>query len=113
VRWEGISTIVLTVVVLLVSFLPDTVIVVSTYFGVKYRTAALRTDRLTYLNIMGNFFIYSLTVPSFREFLKLKMSAILSSLRQTNRRIAPLRRTDPRQPAAPKQNIRDIQDTPI
>jgi hypothetical protein len=75
--------------------------------------SVLRTDRLTFLNIMANFFIYSLTVPSFREFLKLKMSAILSTLRQTYRHTAPQRRTDPRQPAAPKQKIWDVQDTPI
>ena len=114
VRWKGITTVVLTVVVLLVSFLPTNVVLVSSKIGVKYSSTLWRTiSKLSYLNIMANFFIYSLTVPSFREFLKLKMSAILSTLRQTNRQRVPQRRTDPRQAAAPRQNILNIQDTPV
>jgi hypothetical protein len=114
VKWEGITTVVLTVVVLLVSYLPYTVSLVSSVFGVKYSSNLWRTfSRLTYLNIMANFFIYSLTVPSFREFLKLKMFAILSTHRQINRQIVPERRTDPRQAAAPRQNILNIQETLI
>ena len=114
VKWKGVTTVVLTVVVLLVSFLPYVVVLMSHIFGVKYSGTLWRASiRITYLNIMANFFIYSLTVPSFREFLKLKMSAILSTLRQTNRQIVPQRRTDPRQAAAPRQNILNIQDTPV
>jgi hypothetical protein len=110
VRWKGINIVVLTVVVYLASYLPYTLILVSSIFGVKYSSTLWRAViRLAYLNIMANFFIYSLTVPSFREFLKLKMSAILSRLRQTNRQ----RRIDPRQAAAPRQNILDIQETPV
>jgi hypothetical protein len=114
VRWKGITTVVLTAVVLLVSFLPYNVVWVLSLFAVKYSSTLWRTVfKLNYFNIMANFFIYSLTVPSFREFLKLKMFAILSTLRQTNQQRVPQRRTDPRQAAAPRQNTINIQDTPV
>jgi hypothetical protein len=43
VRWKGIITIVLTVVVLLVSFLPSSAIIVSSSFGVKHSSTVERT----------------------------------------------------------------------
>jgi hypothetical protein len=105
VKWQGITIVVLTVVVLLVSYLPHNVFIVSSHFGLKHSSTVKRIlYRLTYLNIMANFFIYSLTVPSFREFLKLKMSAIQR---------VPQRRPYPRQAAAPRQNILNIQDITV
>jgi hypothetical protein len=90
-RWEGIATVLLTVLVLLVSCLPLVLILtMSLSVQANYSSTLWRTlGKLNYLNIMSNLFVYSVTVPSFREFLKLKMCAILSVLRQTNRKITP------------------------
>ena len=85
-RWHGIMTVFLTASVYTVSYLPITV-----YFIVKpfvrpdqgpgplfvfYRIAICSLS----FNILSNFFIYSLTVTSFRSFLKTKFREAASFL---------------------------------
>ena len=81
-KWMGVFTVLLTVGVLMISCLPNVLmIVLRDGLGVKYSSTTWHTIvHLQYLNIMGNFFVYSLTVRSFRRFLKLKISLLLSSL---------------------------------
>ena len=87
-RWQGMVTVSATAVVFLVSTLPPTV----TYFifvADRERRKKLMTESygmylflnrvsyfLGYLNIMSNFYIYSFTVSSFRNFLKAKTALI-------------------------------------
>ena len=93
VRWEGITTVLLTVGVLLVSHLP--------WFVVCATDVVLRREHsptawravlyLQYLNITANFFVYSLSVRSFRHFLRQQAALLISVMRgsaanrQTNR----------------------------
>ena len=74
-RWQGILTVLLTGTLYCVSYLPFTVYNILEPFVLKnppdksFITFRRISDYLTLLNIMSNFFIYSLTVPSFRKFL--------------------------------------------
>ena len=76
-RWQGIVTVVATAVVYCVSMLPGSFSIFSK------RPNDIVTDRifesLITLNIICNFYIYSLTIPSFRHF-------IASKARQISRR---------------------------
>ena len=47
------------------------------------------SEYLTYLNIMSNFFIYSLTIPSFRRFLKSIISRPNTFLFIPKRKVGP------------------------
>ena len=91
VRWQGITTVVLTATVYTLSILPITVYFVAEpmvekdpfapgpFFIEFYRIA---TSVLNY-NILANFFVYSLTVDSFRSFLKKQFRNIISFLYNT------------------------------
>ena len=73
VRREGVLTVLLTVTVFLVSLLPYFVTSVFKSVGVMDKTVYRATYFLSFLNTMANFFIYLLSVSSFREFLKAKL----------------------------------------
>jgi hypothetical protein len=78
-RWEGITTVLLTVLVLLVSYLPHGVVTVTSFIGLQHSSTLRRAMKnFTFLNITANFFIYCLTIRSFRLFLKLKISELIN-----------------------------------
>jgi uncharacterized membrane protein len=91
-RWEGVTTVLITAVVFLISYLPyGALVVTSAVVGVEYGSALWRaTNNLTYLNIMANFFVYCLTIRSFRLFLKLKISELLTLLKRCSQQTAQL-----------------------
>ena len=96
-RWMGVATVILTVGLYQLSQLPMTVVIISHYvLGVEPSSTTFRASmQVTHLNIMANFFVYALTVRSFRTFLKLKMTFLLSFLRMSRRpRGAPIRCED-------------------
>lgn len=81
-KWQGIMTVVLTASAYIVSYLPVTVYFIAAnfvkmnfedlgWFHLDYHRVAVS---LTHTNIMANFFVYSLTVESFRIFLKQTMT---------------------------------------
>ena len=75
VRWQGILAVVLTGTVFVISFGP--LVWVGVTPDVHYNTNTIRAANfLTNLNVVANFFIYALTVQSFREFLKEKVMII-------------------------------------
>ena len=87
-RWQGIMTVVLTATVYSVSFLPVTIYYIAEPSMVKeqepgpffvefYRVAVCALN----FNILANILVYSMTVTSFREFLKtmFKQTAYLLS----------------------------------
>ena len=85
-RWQGITTVVLTATVYLTSFLPYTIYFFAEpfmkndpnkpgLFHIQYYRFA---GGINNINILSNFFIYSLTVTSFRKFLVTKFYEILS-----------------------------------
>ena len=90
VRWQGIMAVVLTAAVYSVSFVPYTVYCTAEPFVTKnperpgpFFIAFYRVScAFVTFNILSNFFIYSLTVTSFRNFLKRKFMAKASSYYQ-------------------------------
>ena len=73
VRWQGILAVLLTGTIFVISFGP--LIWLGVTPDVHYDTDSLRAANfLSNLNVVANFFIYALTVQSFRELLKEKLT---------------------------------------
>ena len=82
VRWEGILTVILTGAVVVISFGPIALLWLAP--SINFSPTILRTFGVLFnLNVMTNFFIYAMTVQSFREFLKEKTGLILNKLCRT------------------------------
>ena len=77
-RWEGVTTVLATVAVYLLTTLPplaEAIAVLAKYkFSMSASHAAYQLMRVA---VMTNFFIYCLTVSSFREFLKSSILPLL------------------------------------
>ena len=86
-RKEGVITVLLTVLVLFISYLPYSITFVAWLQGIQYSETAWRAVcYVQYLNIMANFFVYCFTVRSFRQFLWKKIvSAVLFPKRSIRR----------------------------
>ena len=125
-RWEGVITVLLTVGVFFISYLPFSVWIVTASQGIKYSNTSIRVMyHLTNLNVMANFFVYSLTVRSFRHFLKVKIFELLSLMmlsmqggRQLHQRhqrpvAHQLQRPYPRQRPNPRQDPPEVQGDDI
>ena len=79
VRLEGLITVLVTVGVYLISFMPAMVIFVASLMGTEFAPRIWRAMVfVSYLNIIANFYIYCLTIKSFKEFLKMKALQIIS-----------------------------------
>jgi hypothetical protein len=125
-NWAGVNTVLLTVLVLLLSNLPNSFTQISESIDDIFSDTDGDTDSETenesyiyldrvayfvsYINIMANFFIYSLTVPSFTEFLKQRISVLLYLLsggRSSGQRdqFPQSRRANSAVAPAPTQNI--------
>ena len=85
-RWQGITTVVLTATVYIAAFLPIGIYFMGRPFvekdpekpGLFYVEFPRVAVGILQLNILSNFFIYSLTVTSFRRFLVDKFYQIVS-----------------------------------
>ena len=88
-RWQGIVTVVVTGVVFCGSMLPFSILLVMKYLNKvvfhvpKYIGMCLQS--LTFVNAASNFFIYCLTVKSFRTFLSTKITLIRYKFRFSKR----------------------------
>ena len=79
VRLEGLITVLLTVGVYLISFMPSMVILVASLMGTEFAPRIWRAVFfVSHLNIMANFYIYCLTIKTFKKFLKMKALQIIS-----------------------------------
>ena len=84
-RWQGLLTVVLTALVYCVSTIPWTVHGIAEafltdppdYFNTTLKRAA---EYLTMLSVISNFYIYCVTVPSFRSFVLSPFVAISTSI---------------------------------
>ena len=91
-RWQGITTVVLTATVYVTAFLPYTIYFMAEPFvkkdpdnpGVFYVEFFRVANGILEFHILSNFFIYSLTVTSFRRFLVKKFYGIVSACRHHN-----------------------------
>ena len=83
-RWQGITTVVFTAITYITAFLPTTIYFIAEPFvekdpgnpGVFYTDYNRVANGIIQINILSNFFIYSLTVTSFRRFLAVKFYKI-------------------------------------
>ena len=85
-KWQGIATVGLTALVYTLSFFPFIIYYTAEPFVKKhpqnpgpffleyYRVM----NGLNFLHVLSNFFVYSLTVESFRSFLKTKLCGVLT-----------------------------------
>ena len=82
-RWQGVLTVSLTIAVFLISWLPYLVVQTTDKLAsVQYSIETKRAVRfLLYLNVMANFFIYSLTVRSFRKFLRSRIKMLMFAIK--------------------------------
>ena len=77
VRWQGILTVVLTATVFSVSSLPYFIYLIAEPLVSEPLPLLKRiSEYLSMLNLMSNFYIYCMTVPSFRKFLRSKVLRI-------------------------------------
>ena len=77
-KWQGIVTVVLTAGTYTVSLLPITLIYsLVDELDPHYTTLYKMGSYFTLINVLANFFIYSLTVKSFRIFLKAQIRQVL------------------------------------
>ena len=91
-RWQGIMTVVATATVFSVSYLPITVYFITEPLIEKDQSAPgpfyihyyRVSSSLLNCNILANFFVYSLTVDSFRGFLRTKFRKTTSFLLNTS-----------------------------
>ena len=84
-HWQGLLTTALTATTLIVSYFPFFIMkLTGTMFPIDYTIASLRIAHfLPHINILANFFIYSIAVRSFRQFLMSRVSAITLKLRRS------------------------------
>ena len=86
-RLEGVMTVLATVIIFLASYLPYSITVVVSSFQSyeKYPVISATATRVLYslvnINIAVNFFIYALTIDSFKRFLNRIYGKLFSSLR--------------------------------
>ena len=91
-RWQGITTVVLTATVYVTAFLPYTIYFMAEPFvekdpdtpGVFHVEFFRFATGILEIQILSNFLIYSLTVTSFRRFLVTKFFEIVSVCRNKN-----------------------------
>ena len=92
-RWQGITTVVLTATVYVTAFFPLTIYFIFEPFVVKtpgkpslFHSKFYRVAKgVLQFSVLSNFFIYSLTVTSFRRFLVAKFYEIFSGCSKTFR----------------------------
>ena len=87
-RWEGVLTVVLTVAVYCVAFLPGAVYFVGANFITEDPPGAFLVDFARFannavsLNLVSNFYIYTFTLASFRDFLRSIATPLLNLFKQ-------------------------------
>jgi hypothetical protein len=82
-KWQGLLTVVLTAVVYSIAFLPSTVYYIYLYkvgwksdsFSVNFYRVEIAIESV---HVITNFFIYCLTVDSFRAFLSVRVQWLTS-----------------------------------
>ncbi|XP_063685682.1 QRFP-like peptide receptor [Bolinopsis microptera] len=83
IKWQGVTTIVMTLIILIIALVPTIVFhLVERYQSVEdqyklYKSARI-TTALFMLTVMSNFYIYCLTVSSFRQFLRARFHEMSS-----------------------------------
>ena len=86
VPWQGALTVVLTAVMCCLSTLPKIIYIILTTVDKKFGNIKIaRTAQfLMVINIMSNFYIYTLTIRSFRKFLHSLVASFMSRIRRAN-----------------------------
>ena len=90
VPWQGALTVALTAIISCLSNIPNITaeividpLVKNNELLVQFRVQSTRIGKyFLFINIMSNFYIYTLTIKSFRRFLRAKITSILSKFSQ-------------------------------
>ena len=79
VRLEGLITVLLTVGIYLISFMPKMLVYNGSQMEFNFAPWIWKTISFVfYLNVTANFYIYCITIKSFRKFLKMKVLQVIS-----------------------------------
>ena len=95
VSWKGALTVALTAVIYFISTFPYTIYLIVYGFMKEHEPHWFHFHffRISYIllaiNIVANFYIYTLTIKSFRRYLLLKVLSVVSVFRQNSRILAP------------------------
>ena len=81
-RWQGIVTVVVTATVYCISVVPSSIVTLVSMSDSQKLHFIRVAEFLIALNVMANFYIYSLTIPSFRNFLQAKALEVSGSISQ-------------------------------
>ena len=81
-RWQGIVTVVVTATVYCISVVPSSIVTLVTMSDSQKIHFVRVAEFLIALNVMANFYIYSLTIPSFRNFIQAKALEVSGSISQ-------------------------------
>ena len=86
IRWHGMLTVTVSAIVFFVSILPLSISLIASFAQLTLITDAEKnvvfrrwSEFLTTLNVVSNFYIYCLTLPSFRNFVRNKINNMVSS----------------------------------
>ena len=86
IRWHGMLTVTVSAIVFFVSILPLSISLIASFAQLTLITDAEKnvvfrrwSEFLTTLNVVSNFYIYCLTLPSFRNFVRNKTNNMVSS----------------------------------
>ena len=86
-NWRGVSTVLLTALIFSLASVPTVLFILSKYtIGISSSSVEIEFRRvaafLKQINIMANIYIYTMTVPSFREFISSRVRFIARALSQ-------------------------------
>ena len=88
-QWQGLITVLLTVAVYSIATLPGTIYFIGSGLVSESQVELFKfwniylyrfSTNMIFLNFISNFYIYTLTLTSFREFLRARVKFLLSSL---------------------------------
>jgi hypothetical protein len=108
VKWQGILTVILTVVVFLTSYLPSFTVSLLVRLSSTLNPSSVVKRGMLFMesvNVTANFFVYTLTLGSFREFLSGRIHYLARQLGWSSHTAQTLRQIQ-RQPQ-PRQLISD------
>ena len=76
-RWQGVIPVILTAFIYIASSFPLAFVIATQKFVFYEKSTWGTVTTLQNLNIMANFFIYSLTMRSFREFVRMSLKNLI------------------------------------
>ena len=114
-RWQGVMTVTITTVVFLLSNLPRYIVHMLSIVGKHQTTVEISETAylLLNVNIMANFYVYSITVQSFRDFLRSGMLSVARCSRNRGRQLLGILSQPPVSDEDRSCATRDLKETAV